>query len=252
MRTFFASLRIALLLACGSASAQTQIIPPNTESEYLRTVFAGTLIDSRSTPTRFIYTLSFVALKPLPEGSVLVFLYENPADPGGAMIEGSQSNISSDGKITVMSPGMECVDSNRYYRASVKLYANRERREVLSTHQQMVAFFTPLEMLETTKMQSCGQPDPLTTGDTKTAALAYLQSIIDHSPNMKTQWHLSEEFNRKQPLGFYYWGTYICEELNRGVPEAQLLQKLGETFRGDVSYAMAHAARANICPEPKN
>lgn len=250
MKTLVFLLRVVVFLACGRASAQ--ILPPNTESEYFRTVGSGVLFDKNFTPTRAQVHMSVNIQKPLPDGSILVFLYENPADRSGALAEGTYQKAEKE-RILTMSPPFECMDYGSYYKVVARLYASSDRRQLLSTHQQMVGYFLPPIMQETMKIQSCGQPDPLAVGDTNTAALDYLRSIINHAPNLKAQRDLRAAFDRDPPLGFYYWGVYICEQMRRGVPEAQVRQKLlSERLREDLSYAMLRAARDTLCPDPKN
>lgn len=73
---------INLSISCASANVIGQnqpILPPNTESEYLKTLYVGTAMGrGEAGSAEMLYKIRLKIIKSLPENSLLVFAFENP------------------------------------------------------------------------------------------------------------------------------------------------------------------------------
>jgi hypothetical protein len=143
-----------------------QIMPPNAESEYLQTLSTGFSIDGNTTPTEIRYNIRLRTRKSLPEGAIAVLIFENP-DPRAAPMEVVYETKPDGKEMFVRSPTVACIVSGRQYRVVVTLFADRERRDMLGTHEQMVAFFAPAEILNTVRVPDCRPYEPVSSGESR-------------------------------------------------------------------------------------
>jgi hypothetical protein len=134
---------VAVLAVCASTHdkiyAQQMMMPPNAESEYLKTVSVGIFLNGHVTPTEISYAIRLKVRKPVPQSAILVLKFENP-DPQAAPLEVVYVPKSDQKEIFVVSPSVACIVNGRLYRVVVTLFADHERRDILGTHEQMVAF----------------------------------------------------------------------------------------------------------------
>jgi hypothetical protein len=152
------------LIVCGAALAGCasthdkgqvqQVLPPNAESEYLKTVAVSISLNGNVTPIEISYAITLKVRKPLPESAIAVLKFENP-DPRAAPVEVVYEPKPDQKEIFVISPSVACIVNGRHYRVVVTLFADRERRDILGTHEQMVAFFAPAVMLKTLRVPEC-------------------------------------------------------------------------------------------------
>lgn len=132
----------------------SHLLPPNAESEYLKTVSVGISLNGNVTPTEISYAIMLKVQKPLPESAIAVLRFENP-DPRAAPVEVVYEPKPDQEKIFVVSPSVACIVNGRYYRVVVTLFGDRERRDIIGTHEQMVAFFTSSMVLRTLSVPEC-------------------------------------------------------------------------------------------------
>ena len=160
---------IATLTAYASADDKgqvQQVLPPNTESEYLKTVAVSILLNGNVTPTEISYTITLKVRKPLPESAIAVLKFENP-DPRAAPVEVVYEPKPDQKEIFVISPSVACIVNGRHYRVVVTLFADRERRIILGTHEQMVAFFAPAMILKTLGVPECSPTEQGRSGESQ-------------------------------------------------------------------------------------
>lgn len=144
---------LASAVACGAVLGQG--MPPNTETEYLRTLGSGVMLDGKVTPTKIFYAITLEVRKPLPENAVAVVQFENP-DRNAAPVEAIYQPKPGETKFVVFSPSIICIINGRYYRAVVTLFRDRARTAILSTHEQIIAFSAPRPTLENLQVRECG------------------------------------------------------------------------------------------------
>ncbi|RAM01096.1 hypothetical protein DO021_15525 [Desulfobacter hydrogenophilus] len=148
---------VAALTGCASAHDKGQVyhlLPPNAESEYLKTVNVGILLEGSVTPTEISYSITLKVQKPLPKSAIAVLKFENP-DPRADPVEVVYEPKPDQKEIFVISPSVACIVNGRYYRVVVTLFGDRERRDILGTHEQMVAFFVSSKILRMLSVPEC-------------------------------------------------------------------------------------------------
>jgi hypothetical protein len=144
---------LASIVACGAVLGQG--MPPNTETEYLRTLGSGVMLDGKVTPTKIFYAITLQVRKPLPQNAVAIVRFENP-DRNAAPVEAIYEPKPGEAQFVVFSPGVACIVNGRYYRAVVTLFRDRERSAILGTHEQTIAFSVPRPTLENLQIRQCG------------------------------------------------------------------------------------------------
>lgn len=160
---------IATLAGCASTHDEgrvQQVLPPNAESEYLKTVAVGILLNGNVTPTKISYAITLKVRKPLPESAIAVLEFENP-DPRAAPVEVVYEPKPDQKEIFVISPSVACIVNGRHYRVVVTLFADRERRDILGTHEQMVAFFDSTMTLKTLGVPECRPTEQGSSGESQ-------------------------------------------------------------------------------------
>lgn len=228
------------------------VMPPNVETEYLRTIAVGIVLDANVKPVKISYAITLAVRKPLPEGAIAVLQFENP-DPRAAPVQAVYEWKAGEEQFFVISPSVGCIVNGKYYRVVVTLFADRERRDVLSTHEQMVAFSAPTMILKALNVPvECGLSEQPGGRESPELAEAYLQSIINHAPTLKARRDIKAALAGASPEEFYRWGSGICAELRNGRPWIEVRRNLAEFFGGSMAHAMLVAARERICPDLKN
>ena len=149
IRLFVAAFVILLMPSVALADAD-----PAT-SEYLKTVGGGTALDTKD-GNRFAYFGIVVApTKPLPQGVVLVAEFENPSDPSSPL-RTFYTPKPDEKQITIRSEIYQCIANGRDYRVSIKIYADAEKKKLLSVHEQPIAFNVPKKMFAQMGLRECG------------------------------------------------------------------------------------------------
>jgi len=157
----------AALAGCASTNAKGDVqpkMPPNAESEYLKTVAVGISLNGNVEPTEIKYAITLKARKPLPESAIAVLKFENP-DPRAAAVEALYEPKPDQKEMFVLSPSVACIVNQRYYRVVVTLFADHKRRDILGTHEQMVAFFMDPMLLRTLSVRECSPAEQGSRGE---------------------------------------------------------------------------------------
>lgn len=136
------------------------IAPQNTESEYLQTLSSGFSLDVSVTPAEILYNIKMKARKSLPEGAIGVLTFDSP-DPRVAPAEVVHEFKPYETEISVQSPAVVCIVNGGRYRIVVRVFSDRERRELLGEHEQMVDFSASDDFLKAVRVSDCRSNEKL-------------------------------------------------------------------------------------------
>jgi hypothetical protein len=129
-------------------------LPPNAQSEFLKTMSVDIELNKNVFPTETRYAIRLKILKQLPETAVALFSFENP-EPVGLPIEVIDNLKPGQTDIFTVSPPVACIRNGRQYRITVTLYGSPDRRILLGRHEQIVAFQVPPIMLRALRVAEC-------------------------------------------------------------------------------------------------
>jgi len=130
------------LSAC--TNPQTNLLPTPSKSEFFNTLGGGFINDSKSLK----YALTVNITKPVngTDSWFAVVEYENPSDISTPLTS-TQEVKESEKRISFISPAMTAIRNHKTYTAVVKVYTNRELKQLITTHSMQVRFDVPDSVL---------------------------------------------------------------------------------------------------------
>ncbi|MEM7432929.1 MAG: hypothetical protein AAF351_13485 [Pseudomonadota bacterium] len=136
----------ALLIASVSIAAP----PKPEESEYIRSIGGGFLLDNGAP----LYAMSFAIIKPLPENAHLKFIFQNPKK-GEADIEETPVLEVTDTEILVQSPTLDCIRNKKNYLVTIEIYSDTTEAELISKHKQKIEFRVDKQIIKQIGIPIC-------------------------------------------------------------------------------------------------
>ena len=141
------------LLSCVSfcllATAAVARPPMPVESEWLVTKFGSILVngDPKGRAGTTQYQLEFELREPVTETLFVTVDFENPADKDSPLFAEFEVAPGAT-KIEAKSEKMPAIRNRHKYKVKVWIYADVKRKQLLGTHEQLVLFDAPAELLE--------------------------------------------------------------------------------------------------------
>lgn len=129
---------VALIAGLGTLGASD---PNPTRSEYFESAGGGFTYDRKAEVVRLNITLK--PLKPVPPSAFLVTTFQNPANPAKPLVveKLAKDSLTKRGNwLDVQSAPVTGMKDNATYLISVRLYADKTKKTLLSTHDQRVAY----------------------------------------------------------------------------------------------------------------
>lgn len=117
-------------------------LPENAASEYLTTTGSGVLIDFNGSRPKFSFHLSLQARDDIPVGTYLMAHFENPANPGAAMVVTEQIKLAGAANakqvgLVLRTPEFDMIRCKNY-EVLVDVYRRESSRQLLGTHRQLI------------------------------------------------------------------------------------------------------------------
>ena len=142
---------IMLLTATRAESA----LPEGAVSEYLSTVGGGLVFsDEIRDPGKVQVGLTLKWVKRPPKSAWVVAEFSNPRLRGTQTVE--RAVEPSEPGFMLYSPEYRCVANNSLYVVTVSVYSDKDRSNLLGTHEQKVSAAFPPAFLQAVKVRACG------------------------------------------------------------------------------------------------
>jgi hypothetical protein len=110
------------------------VTPRASRSEFFASSDAGIFIEPGAKHTRFVLVLSVVL--PPPAGAIVLAEFEDPC--GGRPVAADPQEFSGQASLSFRSPSIGCLRNVTAYEAVVRVYSDRTRSALLSTHTQLI------------------------------------------------------------------------------------------------------------------
>ncbi len=123
---------LAALLSSAGCGIHARSTAPAPGTAYVATRFCGFLFDGRTSEARF--TLDLTVERPLPAGSMIEVVFENPLDRDKPLVVTRELN-GDERELRILSTPVKGI-TQREYAMVARVYASRDKTTVLATHNE--------------------------------------------------------------------------------------------------------------------